>query len=123
MWLEEAVSNGQVEAPNFYENKAAYTRCKWIGPARSQIDPVKEAQAAAIRLQNRTTTLEAECAESGQDWNEVLEQTALENARMSELNLLPEVQGPTVIPKPNKGLTPADTAQPDNPAQEEEQTQ
>jgi lambda family phage portal protein len=121
MWLEEAVSMGQVEAPDFYENKAAYTRCKWIGPPRSQIDPVKEAQASALRLQNRTTTLENECAESGLDWNEVLEQIALENARMDELHLLPEPQGPDKPPKPNRGLTPADTAQPQDATQEEDQ--
>lgn len=112
MWLEEAVNAGLIDAPDFYDNRAAYTRCKWIGPPRSQIDPVKEAQAQAIRLQNRTTTLEVECAEGGQDWNDVLEQLALENERMSELNLLlPEPQGPDKPPKPNKGLTPADTAE------------
>lgn len=121
MWLEEAVNLGLVDAPDFYANRAAYIRCKWIGPPRSQIDPVKEAQAQAIRLQNRTSTLEYECAEQSLDWNDVLEQLALENERMTELGLaLPEPALPQAQnPKANKGLTPADTAQPEEAAEEE----
>jgi len=93
LWLEEAVNLGLVDAPNFYEFKSFYIRAKWIGPGRNQIDPVKEAQAAALRLGNRTSTLELECAEAGLDWNEVLEQQALEKARLEQLGLseLPEV--------------------------------
>ena len=91
LWLEEAVNLGLVEAPDFYENLAAYCRCRWVGPGRGWIDPVKEADAAKIRMDSNLSTLEAECAEQGQDWEEVLEQRAAEKEKMKELGLLPEM--------------------------------
>jgi lambda family phage portal protein len=87
LWLEEAVDLGLVDAPGFYENIELYCRAKWIGPGRGWIDPVKEAQAAQIRMDSLISTLELECAEQGLDWNEVLDQRALEIARMEELGL------------------------------------
>ena len=77
-----------VEAADFYTNRFAYTRAKWIGPGRGWIDPVKEAQAAQIRMDAGISTLEDECAEQGLDWEEVLEQRARERSRMEELGLL-----------------------------------
>ena len=87
LWLEEAVNAGLVDAPDFYENQAFYSRSKWIGQGKGWIDPVKEAEAAQLRMQGMISTLELECAEQGLDWNEVLEQRALENRRMDELGL------------------------------------
>lgn len=122
MWLEEAINQGDVEAPDFYENRAYYTRCKWIGPGRSEIDPLKEAQASAERLANKTTTLEIECAEAGLDWNEVLEQLALEKERLDQLGLTPPP--PPLATAPGKPGQPGkpDPNQPDpsqqDPAQE-----
>jgi lambda family phage portal protein len=88
-WLEEAIDIGEIEiptgAPNFYEAKAAWTRCVWIGPGRGHIDPLKEAQATKIEFEMNTTTLEIECAERGRDWEEVLEQRAMEAKRRKEL--------------------------------------
>ena len=76
-----------VDAPDFYENRYAYTRCKWIGPGRGWVDPVKEAQACQIRMDIGLSTLEAECAGQGLDWEEVLEQRAREKAKLAELGL------------------------------------
>jgi lambda family phage portal protein len=87
LWLEEAVSNGTVEAPEFYANRFAYARSKWTWPGRGWIDPVKEAEAAQIRMDSLLSTLEDECAEQGKDWEEVLEQRAVEFTRMKELGL------------------------------------
>lgn len=87
LWLEEAINTGLIEAPDFYENRAAYCRTKWIGPGRGWVDPVKEAQAAQIRMNAGISTLEAECAEQGLDWEEVLEQRARELKRMQELGI------------------------------------
>src|SRR5215471_12482118 len=89
LWLEEAVNAGLVDAPDFYENQALYSRSKWIGQGKGWIDPVKEAEAAQLRMQSNISTLELECAEQGLDWNEVLEQRALEARRMDELGLTP----------------------------------
>lgn len=87
LWLEEAVNAGFIEAPGFYDNRAAYARCRWIGAGRGWVDPVKEAQAAMIRMDSGLSTLEAECAEQGLDWEEVLHQQAREMALRKELGL------------------------------------
>ena len=111
LWLEEAVNAGVVEAPEFYQLKAYYARAKWIGPGRGWVDPVKEAEAAKIRMQNNISTLEMECAEQGYDWQEILEQRAIEVRRIDELGLTP------VMPAAQKE-TPAKEEEPD---EEEEQ--
>jgi lambda family phage portal protein len=92
LWLEEAVNRGLISAPGFYENRYAYTRTRWVGPGRGWIDPVKEAEAARIRIETGLTTLEDEAAEQGADWEDVLEQQAREEQKRRELGLAP---GPT----------------------------
>ena len=89
LWLEEQVNKEAIEAPDFAEMRAAYTRCRWIGPGRGWIDPVKEGQAAQIRMDVGISTLENECAEQGLDWQEVLEQRRFEKDFMAELGLEP----------------------------------
>lgn len=88
LWLEEAINKRLIDAPGFYQNKALWTRCKWIGPGRGWIDPVKEAEASKIRMEIGLSTLEDECATQGLDWEEVLEQRAREQAKMRELGLV-----------------------------------
>ncbi|ACO74644.1 Phage portal protein, lambda family [Laribacter hongkongensis HLHK9] len=87
LWLEEAIDAGLIEAPSFYEQRAAWCRASWIGPGRGWVDPVKEAQAAKIRMETGISTLQAECAEQGLDWEEVMEQRAREQAKARELGL------------------------------------
>lgn len=78
LWFEEAVNAGEIEAPGFYQNKYAYLRARFIFGGRGWVDPVKEAQAAVIRMNAGLSTLEKECAEQGDDYEEVLDQRALE---------------------------------------------
>ena len=99
LWLEEAVNAGEVDAPDFYENRRAYSRARWIGPGRGWVDPVKEAQAARLRREGLISTLEQECAEQGQDYEEILDQAASEKALLEELGLT----GPA--PQSNSWLT------------------
>lgn len=87
LWLEEAISTGLIEAPGFYMQRSAWTRCRWIGAGRGWVDPVKEAQAAELRMSIGVSTLEEECAEQGLDWEEVLEQRAAEKERIRALGL------------------------------------
>lgn len=89
LWLEEAVNAGEIEAPGFYENRYAYTRARFIFGGKGWVDPVKEAQAAAIRILNGFSTLEQECAEQGLDYEEVLDQLQLENRMREERGLAP----------------------------------
>lgn len=89
LWLEEAVNRGEIDAPDFYEQRAAYCACRWIGPGRGWIDPLKEAQAAKARIDGGLSTLERELAEQGMDLEATLEQQARENAMAEELGLPP----------------------------------
>jgi lambda family phage portal protein len=78
LFAEEMVNAGKIEAPGFYENRTAYLRCRWIGPGKGWVDPVREAQAAQIRIDTNLSTLEDECAEQGRDWRETLDQQQTE---------------------------------------------
>ncbi len=87
MILEEAVGRGFIEAPNFYQFRRAWSRCNWIYDGAGWLDPVREAQAAQLRMAIGISTLQDECGEQGRDWEEVLEQRAAEQARMRVLGL------------------------------------
>jgi len=92
LWLEEMVNAGRIEAAGFYDKRAAWTRCRWIGPGRGWVDPVKEAQAAQIRMASFITTLEDECAETvGGDWREKLDQAAVEREYKVAKGLPPDL--------------------------------
>jgi len=58
------------------------------------VDPVKEADAQAIRLQSMTTTLADEYAKMGRDWEDALIQRKRELDKMRELGLTPEQVAP-----------------------------
>ena len=98
-WLEEAVEGPLKSlmprrAPEFPEFRSAYARCRWIGPGRGWVDPVKERQGAVLGLDAGFSTLENEAAEQGHDWEEVLHQRAKEVGMMKNLDLnLPEWAG------------------------------
>lgn len=93
LFLEELVNADKVEGKDtFYTHRAAWTRCRWIGPGRGWVDPVKEAQGAQVRMASMMTTLEMECAEiGGNDWREVLDQAAVERAYKIKLGLPPDL--------------------------------
>ncbi len=62
-WLEEAVALGRIAAPGFFDDAArriAYLQADWIGDAPAQIDPTKEVDAAAKRLEIGVSTLAEE---------------------------------------------------------------
>ena len=109
LWLEDAVNAGIVDAPDFYANRALYCKCRWIGAGRGWVDPVKEAQAAMIRMDSGLSTLEAECAEQGLDWEEVLQQQAKEMKMRISLGLpMP------VATKPPPGEAPGEAEEPED---------
>jgi capsid protein len=62
---------------------------QWFWDGLEHVDPQKEATAQATRLQNHTTTLAAEYAKAGLDWENELRQRGREVALMRELGLTP----------------------------------
>lgn len=99
--IEEAVMSGRVRlppgAPDFHAAREIYLACDWMGPAQGWVDPVKEAQAAGIRIDGGLSTLQSECAAQGDDWRDVMDQQARELAYRRKLGL-PE-------PERKKGLS------------------
>jgi lambda family phage portal protein len=91
LWLEEAVNARLIEAPDYYANQYAYTRCKWIGSGRGWVDPVKEIDAAGKRMLYNISSQEIECAEQGLDWEEVLDQISVERAYKQKLGI-PQIE-------------------------------
>jgi len=72
MVFEEAFLRGMITlppgAPDFYENRAAWTNTLWIGPARGHIDPLKEMKANTQGLEADIITLSDIAGEQGRDW-------------------------------------------------------
>jgi lambda family phage portal protein len=93
-WMEEAVKvypelDGLEEWPH-----------QWFWDGHDHVDPQKEAVAQAQRLASNTTTLAAEYAKQGKDWEAELRQRAKEVALMNELGLPIEVAKPQLEPAP-----------------------
>lgn len=87
LWMEEVINYNQLETlkrrnvPMFYEglNAEAYCACEWIGAGQGQIDPLKETQAAVLRLKAGLSTKETEIAKlSGGDYRQTARQIARE---------------------------------------------
>jgi lambda family phage portal protein len=95
LWLEEEINKGGLETvrpsdPNFYEglNKEAYCRADWIGAGVTQIDEMKETQAAALRVKYNLSTIQEETARLGKDWRRVIRQREKEQQMLEEAGLL-----------------------------------
>lgn len=91
LWMEEAVTAGRlpgVSHADYLSNRYAYARCRWVFAGRGWVDPVKEANAAQIRMAAGISTLEDECAEQGTDWRENVDQRALERETLRSKGLL-----------------------------------
>jgi len=108
-WLNEAVLiEGYL--PQSVRTLDAEFPHQWFWDGLEHVDPQKEAAAQATRLQSNTTTLAAEFAKSGLDWENELRQRAREVALMRELGLTPAQATPT----------PATETQPTDAEDEEE---
>lgn len=74
-WLTEAVLKGRVQAPGFFDDpaiRAAWCGADWYGDAQGQLDPLKEANAAKVRVDEGFSTREREAAElTGMKYDQV----------------------------------------------------
>jgi len=90
-WLGEAFERGEVplprNAPPYYEMRTAYARCRWLGAARGWVDPVGERQGVVLGLDAALSTLEVEAARQGMDWEENIDQRAIEFRKMADMGL------------------------------------
>jgi lambda family phage portal protein len=95
-WLTEAVASGRVKAPGYFNDpsiKKAWSRAEWNGPAPGQVDPVKEVNAAILRVENGFSTRERETTElTGGDFDRNIKQIIRENQLMKEVNPVEETK-------------------------------
>jgi len=72
-WFTEAVARGRIKAPGFFDDPArrrAYMECTWNGPARTNLNPVQEVDAAIKRVNAGFSTAQEETAQmTGGDYN------------------------------------------------------
>jgi lambda family phage portal protein len=85
-WLDEAALVEGLLPQSMRVRNAAMPHT-WFWDGVEHVDPAKEATAQATRLANHTTTLAAEFARQGRDWEDELRQRAKELALMAELGL------------------------------------
>lgn len=93
MWLSEAVALGRVKAPGFFSDpllRAAWCNARWIGPVQGSLDPLKEAKAAVLLIQNGLKTREQVTVEmAGGSWEDNVHQLTHENELLKAAGCLP----------------------------------
>lgn len=72
-------------------------RWKWRWDGFASIDPLKDANAAKTRKESCLTTMERECGEVGEDWEEVIEQQQRERDKCLAAGL-PDPYAPSNAP-------------------------
>ena len=81
-WFTEAVARGRIRAPGFWDDPAkrrAWMETTWNGPARTNLNPVQEVQAATLRVQQGFSTAEEETAQmTGGDYSINIKQRVIE---------------------------------------------
>lgn len=91
--IEDAIDQGLVVlpegAPELYEAPAAWLRTSWIGPPMGWVDPVKEAQAALMRIESGLSNWEDECADQGVDFEINLINLARQKKLWTQSGLMP----------------------------------
>lgn len=89
----EAVQRGLLNAPGFLEDpltRMAYLGAMWAGPTVTQLDPLKEVNAAIRRVDAGFSTRAMETPQlTGQDWETVHAQLVRERARRVQDGLAP----------------------------------
>ncbi|ECD6517266.1 phage portal protein [Salmonella enterica subsp. enterica] len=88
-WLAEAVAKGRIHAPGFFRDpliRKAYSGAEWNGPSQGQIDPLKEAQAAELRIKIGASTHSRETVElTGGDFYRNARQLKVEKQMLKEV--------------------------------------
>lgn len=87
-FILELIRNGDIDCPHFFEDEAvryAFSRCIWVGSGKSSLDPLKEANANKTSLDNYTTTRGIITAESGLDFDEILEARLEEEIKIAKI--------------------------------------
>lgn len=92
IWLVEAIAKGRIRAPGFFLDPAireAWCRCAWNGPSQGMLDPLKEVEAAAKRVELGISTRENEAMEmNSSSFDDNAEQLRREAEKIGKINAL-----------------------------------
>ena len=91
-WMREAILVAGLIPPGLRAAMEIVPH-EWFWPGSEHVDPLKEARASQVRLESNTTTLAAEYARQGKDWEAEVRQRARERQLMLELGLNPNASG------------------------------
>ena len=94
-WMYEAMLSSEFAALR----TLSFLPHQWFFDGTEHVDPAKEANAQKTRLDSNTTTLAAEFARQGKDWETELTQRAKEKQFMAELGLTDQQETVTVMEK------------------------
>ncbi|NLC71277.1 MAG: phage portal protein [Desulfuromonadaceae bacterium] len=94
MFFEEAVLTGRIKlpaaAPGFYEARVHWCAASWVGPERTNVDPVKEMTADIMGLNAGIVTLADIAAKRNKDWEAQAKQRSRERRTFQDLELNPD---------------------------------
>jgi lambda family phage portal protein len=99
-WLAEAILVEGLLPQSLHSIDMRFPH-QWFWEGHEHVDPAKEASAQAMRLESNTTTLAAEYARQGKDWEVELRQRAKEVQLCKELGLT-VAQAEPAQDKPNR---------------------
>ena len=73
-FIKNGVLLGSVNTWSGIKHWERYLKHNWVFDNPAWIDPLKEANATSVMLENNLTTLAREAAKTGQDWQDILDQ-------------------------------------------------
>ena len=100
--IDEADDRGLLDVPAgctpLWDNPAAWVRGEFIGPARAQIDPEKEAKADLLNLEGGLSSRTRMMASKGIDFENEMRTIAEERRAMEAAGLNPDVREGALAP-------------------------
>lgn len=89
--ITEAIVSGRLSAPGYFQDpvlREAWLGSEWIGPSRIQLDPLKEANADKVDLENMVKTRSQIIRErTGGSWGQKVSQSAIERSDIRSAGL------------------------------------
>lgn len=90
-FIGELVLQGLLRFNNYftdYEQRKALSRCLWAGVGQGSVDPLKDIQAAMLRVQLGVSTVEREAMlANGSNWEDNIAQLAIEKEAFEDVEL------------------------------------
>jgi capsid protein len=93
--MTSEILNGNIVCKGFFDNltlRNAWLNCSWIGAKQGMIDPLRETQASALKIQNHLSTKEQEYCGEG-NWYDAMRDYQKEVQTIDELGIAPIIPG------------------------------